>query len=160
MTDMYNVKCHVFDLQNCQIANLWSWMPQYLWSWMPQYPKLTRKWSLVTELLHSHQPWWQHNIWLRFLWIFRVSSLGIVHTSNPNIKAFICFIEALLKAPQGWHAVTYGFHCVDALRLTVYALCALSHIQTYDTCIQTSPEIDLEGKSLEIFFFFPDQSQD
>ena len=42
----------------------------------------------------------------------------------------VLYIKGLLKAPQGWHAVTYGFQ-LDAL--TIYRPNALSNNQTYDT---------------------------
>ena len=43
-------------------------------------------------ILWSHQPWWQHSIWLWFSWIITVYSLGMVHTSNSTLLRylFIC----------------------------------------------------------------------
>ena len=72
------------------------------------------------------------------------------------------FIKALLKAPQGSHAITYNFQ-LDAVVIYLCLYNASSNNQTHDTCIQRLIKKEKKSQDLEDFppkswdIFFPDQ---
>ena len=78
-----HVDKHVSDLLNCCSTNLWKFNVTAIYNWPVKH------WS--------HQPWWQHSIWLWFSRIITVYSLGLVHTSKFTLlrPLYTCFAAKL-----------------------------------------------------------------